>query len=68
MTISLDAEEDGAELTVECDAPEAILFERTNREAAECDRRAAGCISGRFFFVRWRRRRIKKLPECFLFP
>jgi RNA polymerase sigma-70 factor, ECF subfamily len=32
MTVPLDSEEDGSELAVECDTPETILFERSNRE------------------------------------
>jgi len=32
MTVPLDPEEGGPELAVECDTPESILFERTNRE------------------------------------
>jgi RNA polymerase sigma-70 factor, ECF subfamily len=32
MTVPLDPEEDGPELAVECDTPETILFERSNRE------------------------------------
>jgi RNA polymerase sigma-70 factor, ECF subfamily len=32
MTVPLDVEEDGPELTVECETPETILVERSNRE------------------------------------
>src|SRR2546423_1120933 len=32
MTLSLDSEEDGAELAVECDTPETILIEHSNRQ------------------------------------
>jgi RNA polymerase sigma-70 factor, ECF subfamily len=32
MTVPLDSEEDGAELAVECDTPETLLFERSNHE------------------------------------
>jgi RNA polymerase sigma-70 factor (ECF subfamily) len=32
MTVPLDPEEDGTELAVECETPETILFERSNRE------------------------------------
>jgi RNA polymerase sigma-70 factor (ECF subfamily) len=32
MTVPLDSDEDGPELAVECDTPETILFERSNRE------------------------------------
>jgi RNA polymerase sigma-70 factor, ECF subfamily len=33
MTVPLDSEEDGPELAVECDTPETILFERSDRES-----------------------------------
>jgi RNA polymerase sigma-70 factor (ECF subfamily) len=35
MTVPLDPEEDGIELAVECDTPEALLFERLNRETLQ---------------------------------
>ena len=35
MTVPLDSEEDGPELAVECDTPETILCERSDRESLQ---------------------------------
>jgi RNA polymerase sigma-70 factor (ECF subfamily) len=56
MTVPIDPEEDGADLAVERDTPETYLFEQRWMSSP--------CIFGRsFFYVRWRRCRIRRLRK-----
>ena len=68
MTVPLHPEDDGPELAVECDTPETLLVERSNRNSSRARSMNCRLISGRSsFYVKWRRCRIRKFPKRFRF-